>query len=436
MAREGGFRPRPRRQSGSGSVWRSEGAPLPRTGLYIGLLQRIWPGFRVGLLAYAFGVLGYYGIGCWTGMNARYGRDLLDRSDDVWTLQHCFYAAGITFTTIGYSDELGTDDVRIYRDPANGRHHVYNSHDGLVPPPGGDAVPVERLELVVDYSFLTTLATVGIALVGMGVFIYAISAVTAFFVDGVHLELQRVEKVRRRVARMKGHVIVCGASPTGLHTVHRFHDEGTAMVVVDPDPDHVEALLARFPGVLSIRGDPTDIEVLHRAGLDRAMGIVTTMGDDRDNLVVIVTARQENPALRILSRAESRESAARLLRAGASEVVAPSFIGGMRMASEAIRPSVVRLLDGFLGHDEDHGGFRFAGLRVGPGSPLRGCSLGETRFGEATGLRVVALRLPGERAFIYNPSPEVILVEGAELGVVADDEGLERARGVLDGRTP
>ena len=106
------------------------------------------------------------------------------------------------------------------------------------------------------------------------------------------------------------------------------------------------------------------------------------------------------------------------------------------MASEAIRPSVVRLLDGFLGHDEDHGGFRFAGLRVGPGSPLRGCSLGETRFGEATGLRVVALRLPGERAFIYNPSPEVILVEGAELGVVADDEGLERARGVLDGRTP
>jgi len=89
-----------------------------------GLLQRLWPGLRLGVLAYVLGIAGYYGLGCWTGMNARYGRQALDPLDDVWTLQHCIYAAGITFTTIGYSDELGTDDVKVYRDPATGLFHA------------------------------------------------------------------------------------------------------------------------------------------------------------------------------------------------------------------------------------------------------------------------------------------------------------------------
>lgn len=404
-------------------------------GLYGGLLERIWPAFRLGLAAYILGVTAYYAVGCLTGMNARYGRDLADLDDDVWTLQHCIYAAGITFTTIGYEDELGTDEVKVYVHPATGRHHVYNSHDGLVPPPGDYPAPLAHLTLVRDYSLLTTLATVFIAVVGMGVLVYAVSAVTAFFVEGQHVELQALQRIRAQVARMEGHVIICGAGPTGTQAAERFFDAARPPVVVEQDPDHLAELRRLHPGVLWVRGDPTDMEVLHDAGLARAAGLVSCLPDDRDNLVVVVTARQENPSLRVMSRAESRESAERLRRAGAEEVVAPSFIGGMRMASEAIRPTVVRFLDGFLGQEEERHGFRFAGIRVGPASPLRGRTLGETRFGETTGLRVLALRLPGQRSFLYNPSPDEVLEVGCEVGLVADEEGLARARELLEGRT-
>ena len=106
---------------------------MKETGLFTGLLQRIWPGLRIGLATYVLGVAAYYGMGCWTGMNARFGRSFADPSDDLWSVQECMYAAGITFTTVGYGDELGTNGVRIYRHPVTGRYYAYNRTDGLVP---------------------------------------------------------------------------------------------------------------------------------------------------------------------------------------------------------------------------------------------------------------------------------------------------------------
>ncbi len=404
---------------------------MKEPGLYAGLLERIWPGLRLGLATYVFGVAAYYGLGCATGMNARFGRSLADPSDDLWGAQHCLYAAGITFTTIGYTDLLGTDAVRIYRHPATGRHYAYNSAAGLVPEPGAPPEEVGRLVLEHDYSLLTTLGTVVLALVGMGVFVYSISAVTAFFVEGGHLELREMRRMAKQVARRRGHVVVCGAGPTGLHAVERLLSEGTPLVVLERVPEALGRLRERFPAALWIRGDPTEVEALHAAGLGRARGLVATLADDNDNLVVLVTARQENPSLRMVSRAESREAAGRLHRAGAAEVVPASFMGGLRMASEAIRPTVVRFLDGFLGHEEDLRGFRFTGLRVEPGSPQAGKTLGQSRFLEETGLRVLALRYAGRKDFRYNPGPDAMLEAGVEVSVLADGPGLERARAFL-----
>jgi voltage-gated potassium channel len=398
---------------------------------YAGLFERLRSAITIAVAGYVFGVLAFYLLGCYAGMNARYGRRVGDFEDDLWSVRHCLYAVGVTFTTIGYQDELGTDEVRIYRHPTTGAYYAYNSHDLLVPAPGAAAAKISELEVAADFSTLSVLATVTIAFTGMAAFIYAIGALTAFFVEGGHVELRAQMRLQQRVSRLRDHVIVCGAGPLGLHAVARLLDEGVPLVVVDPVEAQVTRLRERFPRVLYLRGDPTDIEVLHEAGLAAARGVVAALSVDNDNMVIVVTARQENPAVRILSRAENREAAGRLRRAGAHEVVATAFIGGMRMASEAVRPTVVRFLDLALGHEEEHRGFRIAGIPIPVGSGLAGRSLAESGFSEGTGLAVLALRNPGETSFVYNPAPEAVLQEGAVLGVVAADEALEKARAFL-----
>jgi voltage-gated potassium channel len=406
---------------------------MKRQGVYSGLYDRLRTGFTLGVVCYFAAVILYYGMGCLVGMNAGYGRSVGDTDDDVWPLRHCFYAAGITFTTVGYADELGTDDVRIYRHPATGKFYAYNSHDLLVPEPGAPPATVASLELVRDFSIFTTLLTVTLAFVGMGVFVYVIGAITAFFVEGGYVELRRQLKLEKEVARLQDHIVLCGAGPLALHAIERFVAERVRVLVVESDDALLRHLREEFPGVLHVRGDPTDIETLHEAGLARARGVVTTLPEDLDNLVVVVTAHQENPRLRILSSAGSREVAVRLRRAGAHETVIPSFLGGMRIASEAIRPTVVRFLDGALGHEEEHHGYRFLGIRAEEASPAAGKSLAASRFTEETGLAVLAIRAPGQAGFTYNPGPDAILSPGTVVGVLASDEEEPRARAFLAG---
>jgi voltage-gated potassium channel len=215
--------------------------------------------------------------------------------------------------------------------------------------------------------------------------------------------------------------------------VERFLAEGTPLLVVDSGDAHIDHLRARFPRVLYVRGDGTDLEVLRTAGLERARGVVASLPADNDNLVVVVTTRQENPRARILTRASDPDAAARLRRAGAHGVVSPGLVGGMRVASEAIRPTVVRFIDLAFGHEEEHRDFQFTGLKIPGGSPHAGRSLREIGFFEKTGLRVIALRHPGEDSFVHNPGPEAVLRAGTTVAVVAGTADMARARAFLAG---
>jgi len=400
---------------------------------YAGLFERLRSGFSIALAGYVLGVLAYYGLGCFIGMNGGYGRDLRDPRDDMWTMRHCIYAVGISFTTIGYTDILGTDDVRVLEDPATGRLYGYNSHDGLVPAPGSPPARLEDLVIVEDFSLLSTATTLVVCFAGMAAIIYAVGAITAFFVGGGFLEMRARMRLLKAVARLDDHVIVCGAGSLGFHAVERFLAEGTPIVVVDNGEAHLDHLRARCPGVPYVRGDGTDLEVLRAAGLERARGVVASLPVDNDNLVVVVTTRQENPKARILARATDPDAAVRLRHAGAHRVVAPGVVGGMRVASEAIRPTVVRFLDLALGHEESGSGFQFTGIRVPEGGPHAGRTLGAVRFVEETGLRVIALRHPGESGFTYNPGPDAVLRAGTEVAVVAGAAELAKARAFLAG---
>ncbi len=85
-----------------------------------------------------------------------------------------------------------------------------------------------------------------------------------------------------------------------------------------------------------------------RADLEDAKGVFALTGDDSRNLMIILTAKQLKPDVRVVSRCSEVRNIEKMKKAGADAIVSPDFTGGMRIASAMIRPHVVSFLDEML----------------------------------------------------------------------------------------
>jgi voltage-gated potassium channel len=175
-----------------------------------------------------------------------------------------------------------------------------------------------------------------------------------------------------------------------------------------------------------ICGDATEDHVLLQAGVERAQGLVASLPEDKDNLVLTLSARQLNPNLRIIARATELEMKPKLMRAGANSVVSPNQIGGMRMASELVRPEVVDFLEEML--RDRRANYRMEQVTVSEKADFAGKTLAGSNITGRTGLLVVALKRPGEQGFIYNPVGSESVPTGSTLVVIGSVEAMQRLR--------
>ncbi len=262
------------------------------------------------------------------------------------------------------------------------------------------------------YQTVTTITTVGfrelhplstagkiftivLIIAGVGTALYAFSVVLESLVEG-HLR-QHVERrrMRRDIARMSGHTIVCGWGRVGRAVAGYLAGQGAAVVVVDVDPQRVADVT--YPALM---GDVTDDEVLRKAGIRRARALVAAINTDAENVYVTLSARSLRPDLIIIARARTEASEPKLLRAGATRVVNPQRIGGQRIAAAALQPNVVEFLDVVM-HDGSLE-FRLEEIPVRAGSRLAGRTLQQANVGETTGALVLALR-GRDGTFLANP---------------------------------
>lgn len=287
----------------------------------------------------------------------------------------------------------------------------------------------------VGYGEVNPLSTPGrwvaIALIlgGTGSLAYGLSMVTALIIEGELRNILGKRRMEKVLARMRGHVIVCGMGETGRHVVEEFQKTRQPCVVIESNPGALKHL-ERLAPVPVVDGDATDEEVLRRARIEEARGLVTTMPSDKDNLFVILTARGMNPTLRIVSRGIADESHEKLRKAGADAVVSANRIGGLRMASEMIRPNVVSFLDTML-RDSSKVSIRFEEAEVPPASPVAARTLAELELHKRAGLVVIAVRQRATRSFLYNPAASTKIEAGDCLVVCGEPDQLERLRRLL-----
>ena len=272
------------------------------------------------------------------------------------------------------------------------------------------------------------LVAMGLILGGTGSLLYGLSVVTAFIVEGELRELLGKRRMEKVLAKLHAHVIVCGAGETGKHVVEELLKTQTPCVVIEQDLARLKHL-ERFGGMPVIEGDATDGVVLSRARIDIARGLITTLPSDKDNLFVILTARELNPTLRIVSRVIGDDSHAKLRKAGADAVVSSNQIGGLRLASELIRPHVVSFLDTML--RDPHRVLRIEEAEVLPGAPVVGKTLDELDLVSRVGLVIIAKRRGPTGEFVYNPRASTPLDAGDFLIVCGELSQVETLRNIL-----
>lgn len=233
--------------------------------------------------------------------------------------------------------------------------------------------------------------------------------------------------MERRIESFDDHVVLCGYGRVGVTVVSLIAGR---MPVVVIDLEEERCAEAAEAGHLTVVGDATEDDVLERAGIRKAAIVVVSLQSDADAISTVLSARVLNPALRIVARANSASSEAKLVRAGVDHVVNPLHLGASRLATFALQPAVADFMDvvGAEGPLE----FRLEELVMPAGSPLEGVSLATARIRETTGALLLALREPGG-AFESNPGGSTALRAGDTLIAIGTGKQLESLDDLLRG---
>jgi voltage-gated potassium channel len=171
-----------------------------------------------------------------------------------------------------------------------------------------------------------------------------------------------------------------------------------------------------------LTGDARNDQLLKMAGIDRARALVTTLPNDADNLYVVLTARQENPRIRIISRASQITSVAKLKIAGATNVIMPDKIGGAHMATLVMHPDIQEFIS--LMTTRNNPGFRVEELSVKVNQRL-----GPLNLWQATGCTVLGVKQ--QQDYLMNPPPEHELRVGQSIIVMGSELQISRVREMI-----
>jgi len=265
------------------------------------------------------------------------------------------------------------------------------------------------------YMVVITLATVGyreiyplspvgmvftILLIVFGIvtLYYVVRALSEHILEGRFDANYKSKKMHSEIKHLKNHYIICGFGRVGEKVATELHKDGVQFVIIDSDPTAIN--LCNDKGFLCLIGDATNEETLLSAGLTNAKGLITALGRDSDNMLVVITARTLHSDLFIIARANQDETVDKLLRVGANRAVSPYQISAFRMATFALRPNIADFVDNIL--DLDKSEIQIADMTVSSKSPLVNQPLERYLANRKSGVSVLVIHRSDGRVII-NP---------------------------------
>jgi voltage-gated potassium channel len=292
------------------------------------------------------------------------------------------------------------------------------------------------------YQTIITIATVGfeevhqldnrgmwftsfLVVVSIGIFFYAVTSFTRYIVEGVFMNTYKDSKVKRKIEKISDHVVICGYGRNGKQAAIELREHNVKVVIIENDPEIIQGL-RDSAGMLYVEGDAADEEALKLTHLESARAMITTLPQDADNLFVVLSAKELNPNLKIISRASLDNSDVKLKRAGATNVIMPDKIGGQRMAKLVAQPDIVEFIDNLLLQSADN-----VVLEEISCKDLAACFAGksiiELDIRNSSGANIIGLKRE-DKSYLINPLPETTLSSADQLFALGTKAQIDHLR--------
>lgn len=284
----------------------------------------------------------------------------------------------------------------------------------------------------VGYKEVGELSNVGkwftIALIGGGITVItiAVGMFTTLILEGEVGYFLRRRQMEKKVKSLKNHIILCGLGDLGEEVIRNLKSSNEKFVVVNSSEQEIEKVKLSVGEFNYILGDARDINILKKTSIEQARTLITCLGSDSQNLFVVLSARDANPSLTIVTEAIDRDVREKLRRAGSDYIINPSQIGGTRMASVAVKPTVVSFLDVITSGGEKD--LHIESFTIKEKADVADKTLAQAQIPKRTGLIVISIRKKELNQFIYNPSSQTKLESGDEIIVLGRLENLEKLK--------
>jgi voltage-gated potassium channel len=260
--------------------------------------------------------------------------------------------------------------------------------------------------------------TIILILLNLGTFTYFITLLTRYLMDGEFIRHYKQIKMDAMIKNLRQHVIICGLGRNGKECAQILHDNQVPYVVVEEKEANLEDVDFDIPFIL--KGDATKDEVLLEAGIENARAIITTLPVDADNLFVVLTSKQLNPQLTVISRASQDSSVNKLKIAGATNVIMPDKIGGAHMATLVMIPDVIELISLMSTTNTEQ--FNIVELEV-----RRENTLSALNLWQQTHCTVLSVKNASGQ-YLLNPAPEQGIRPGDRLIIMGSRQQVEAAK--------
>ena len=265
-------------------------------------------------------------------------------------------------------------------------------------------------------------------LVGVGIVLYALTSAVQSIVQSEMVATFGRRRLSRKMSKLRNHFIICGAGRVGSHLIRSLQGSDETFIVIESNAEKVSQLLDF--GIAVLVRDATLEESLIEAGVENAKGLAACLPNDSDNVYVVLTARDLNPNIHIVARAAEEQAEAKLIRAGANRVVAPTIIGGHRMAMALTKPAVGDFLDSITANQLELG---FEQLEVEPVSSFVGRRLSETIIRSELNIVIVSIRRANGE-IVFNPNAEAVIQAGDMLIAIGSAESLAKLTALARGQ--
>ena len=272
------------------------------------------------------------------------------------------------------------------------------------------------------------LFTAFLIITSFGTFAYAVSSITKFVIDGEFNEFFKNRKLNATIDKISDHVIICGYGRNGRQAAQVLKKHHKRFVVIENSATLTSTLNHKF-SELVITGDSTQDEVLIKAGILRAKAIITTLPVDADNLFIVLSARNLNKNLTIISRASEDNSDTKLKIAGANNVIMPDKVGGAHMASLVMKPDVMEFIDHITAEGGDNISLEEISFESIP-DELKNKTLKDLEIRNRSGANIIGYKT-AKGEYIINPSADTLVIPDSKLFVLGTPEQIAALKKIL-----